>query len=326
MPPKERRPRREPGPSHQHTEALTGLSANGTEPVGGMQADESDPFGGASAARVIERYDYVDDNGEPLFQVRRWEPKRFTQHGWTGTRFGRKLNGVRPVLYHWPRLIDGADQENWIVEGERDVHSLEAIDEVATCNPGGAGKWRSEFNETFVDRSVSIIADWDPPGQAHALTIHDQLEDVAASVEILRAKTGKDVTDHLQAGYSLVDLVSVPATELRKLVKPKQRPATTHQRPKTDPVVPEVLYPIVGRLAKRGPVIAPTDPFGDWSVCCPVHDDHNPSATLRVGTERPIVFHCHRGCSQADFLAWAKSEGIPTADLMESKGPLPNQG
>ena len=40
-----------------------------------------------------------------------------------------------------------AGQTIWIAEGEKDVHALEAAGVVATCSPGGAGKWRDEYAE-----------------------------------------------------------------------------------------------------------------------------------------------------------------------------------
>ena len=33
----------------------------------------------------------------------------------------------------------------YIVEGEKDVQAVERAGGVATCNPGGAGKWRAEY-------------------------------------------------------------------------------------------------------------------------------------------------------------------------------------
>jgi hypothetical protein len=61
---------------------------------------------------VVARYDYVDENGTPLFQVRRWEPgfggraKSFTQHAAIGKgRWRKGVSGVRQVVYRLPQVL-----------------------------------------------------------------------------------------------------------------------------------------------------------------------------------------------------------------------------
>ena len=51
-----------------------------------------------------------------------------------------KVAGIRQVPYRFPRVM--AAEEVLIVEGEKDVHTAEALGYTATCNAGGAGKWR----------------------------------------------------------------------------------------------------------------------------------------------------------------------------------------
>ena len=63
-----------------------------------------------------------------------------------------------------------------MVEGEKDVHALERAGVVATCNPGGAGKWREEYSEVLREAVVVIIADKDKPGQAHARQVMASLK------------------------------------------------------------------------------------------------------------------------------------------------------
>ncbi len=126
-----------------------------------------------------------------------------------------KLGEVRRVPYRLPRVLaairDG--EPVWIVEGEKDVHALEAAGVVATCNPGGAGKWRDEYAEIFRGAAVAIIADADAPGREHAAAVARSLEDVAAAVDVRESATGKDVSDHLAAGNRLGDLRNFVVTE-----------------------------------------------------------------------------------------------------------------
>jgi hypothetical protein len=90
-------------------------------------------------------YDYVDENGELLFQCVRLHPKNFRQRrrdghgGWIWN-----LEGVRRVLFRLPTLKGAALV--LVAEGEKDVLNLVKLGFVATCNPMGAGKWRSEYS------------------------------------------------------------------------------------------------------------------------------------------------------------------------------------
>lgn len=169
-------------------------------------------------------YDYTDEQGNLLFQVLRATNKDFHQRrpdptSKTGWRW--KMDGVRWVLYRLPHvtaaLAEGATV--WIAEGEKDVHTLESLGVVATCNPMGAGKWREEYAEPFMEGSnVVIAADNDNPGQAHARRVAASLAARGARVRIVEAKVGKDITDHIRAGCTLEELLTTQEPD--KPVKP----------------------------------------------------------------------------------------------------------
>ena len=121
-------------------------------------------------AKIIATYDYRDTDGELLFQVCRFEPKDFRQRrpkedgGWEW-----KVKGVKQVPYRLPELSAAEpSQIVFIVEGEKDVDRLLGLGLVATCNAGGAGKWRKHHAEYLSKRSVAIIPDNDEPGESHA--------------------------------------------------------------------------------------------------------------------------------------------------------------
>ncbi len=163
------------------------------------------PFGTAEAI-----YDYTDEAGHLLFQVVRCPGKKFMQRrpdssaksGWAW-----KLGTTRRVLYRLPRLLKAVGEGNpiFVCEGEKDVQSLERAGVTATCNPMGAGpgKWLPEFCEPLREAIVFIIADRDEPGRLHARRVAEMLRPVAATVEIWEAASGKDATDHLNAGLSI---------------------------------------------------------------------------------------------------------------------------
>jgi hypothetical protein len=163
------------------------------------------------AGPAVAVYDYRDEQGELLFQVLRTANKDFRQRvpdltqksGWRWS-----LGDTRRVLYKLPKILTAVQECRmiYIVEGEKDVATLERNGHVATCNPGGAGKWRPEYTEVLRDAVVTIIADRDAPGQNHARAVRDALVPVAASVTIAESGAGKDVTDHFAAGLDIADL------------------------------------------------------------------------------------------------------------------------
>ncbi|MDQ2787125.1 MAG: hypothetical protein M3Y58_19210, partial [Chloroflexota bacterium] len=159
-------------------------------------------------------YDYTDASGALLFQVVRSADKEFMQRRPDGRgNWIYHLDGITRIPYHLPELL-AAPQEMtvYIVEGEKDVNTLRALGLVATTNPGGAGKWRREFNRFFVGRQVVILPDNDDVGWNHAFAVAAQLAPVALCVKVVTlpdvAEKG-DVTDWLNGGGSLPTLAAL---------------------------------------------------------------------------------------------------------------------
>jgi putative DNA primase/helicase len=155
-------------------------------------------------AGTAATYDYLDEAGQLLFQAVRMDPKDFRQRrpngngGWIWN-----LKGVRTVLYRLPQLLKRAAETVFICEGEKDVHSLEALGLLATCNPMGAGKWRAEYSETLRGRSVVILPDNDGPGRKHAAAVAAALLRVGCEVRIVAVPERKDVSEWLGKGGTL---------------------------------------------------------------------------------------------------------------------------
>jgi hypothetical protein len=175
----------------------------------------------ASPRRIVAIYNYEDENSDTLFQVVRYEPKDFRQRkpdgagGWLWT-----LDGVRRVPYRLPELIEALanKQTVLIVEGEKDVEALRAINIPATCNSGGAGKWRDEYSAHFKDADVVIIPDNDDPGRKHAQCVATSLCKVASRLRLLELPglpPGGDVSNWLGAGgtpeglWSLIEVAPI---------------------------------------------------------------------------------------------------------------------
>lgn len=197
---------------------------------------------------AVAVYDYVDEAGELLFQVCRTADKQFPQRrpdqsrksGWSW-----KLGDTRRVPYRLPKIIDALESGKpvWIVEGEKDVHTLERQGLIATCCPGGAGKWRSEFDGFFVEADVTIVADRDEPGEKHARAVAQSLADVATSVRIVESAVGKDATDHFSAGRTIDELVETwNATQGQDIdLAPDLWEFIGQEDPPPDWVIPDLL-------------------------------------------------------------------------------------
>ncbi len=167
---------------------------------------------GNGKARIVASYDYRDAAGNLLYQVCRMEPKDFRQRApqADGTGWTWKTKGLRKVPYRLPELLT-ADPAGlvFIVEGEKDIDRLAGLGLVGTCNVGGAGKWRPEYNQHFSGRRVAIIPDNDEPGRKHAHEVAQSLQGVAASVKLVELPgllPKGDVSDWLDAGGTVEEL------------------------------------------------------------------------------------------------------------------------
>ena len=171
-------------------------------------------------SKVKETYDYRNEDGDVVVQVCRYEPKDFRQRrpdrreGWVWD-----AKGVKHVPYRLPELCEAKKSAIvYIVEGEKDAEALHAIGCVATCNIGGAGKWRDAYNEHFRGRKVVVIPDNDSAGRNHAEDVAKNLDGVAKSVKVVHLPRGDDkadVSDWLEDGHTKTDLI-----KLAKRTKP----------------------------------------------------------------------------------------------------------
>lgn len=161
---------------------------------------------------VVAEYLYTDEDGKPLFIKERHFPKDFRLKKPSGT-YG--IKNVRRVLYRLPRVIEGVRNGRtiWVVAGEKDANSLEALGEIATTNSEGEGasKWKPEYTEVLKGARVRVIVDRDEKGREHGQGIAALLQPVVASLELWEAAEGKDVTAHLRAGRKLDELVPFSA-------------------------------------------------------------------------------------------------------------------
>lgn len=173
--------------------------------------------------RVAPPYVYTDRRGNKLMQVVRYSDKSFRQYRWDGSRWIPGIKGVALVPYNLPtvRKAAGAGKRVFVVEGERDSDTLNALGFVATCNPMGAGKWKDSYSKHLSGAQVVIVADRDQQGYRHARSVAESVERAGAkSVSVVLPipdHKGADVSDHLDAGHTVDDLKPVEPDELEAL-------------------------------------------------------------------------------------------------------------
>ena len=172
-----------------------------------------------------DTYLYEDADGNPVMRVIRFRnesgQKTFRQQRYEDGDWQWGTQDVEKPLYRLPQVLKQVSDGGvvYVVEGEKDVQTLERLDKVATCNPGGAGgdgqeKWLPQHTNTLANAKVIIIADDDEPGYVHASNVAKELRQVDAKVKVFKPAIGKDISDHIGAGLTMNDL-KVVASEIK---------------------------------------------------------------------------------------------------------------
>ena len=152
--------------------------------------------------KIVAEYDYTREDGSKEFQVVRYaEPKDFRQrHRDERGNWVWNLKGCRRLLYRLHKVCSAPLVI--VTEGEKDVHTIESLGFVGTCNPMGAGKWLSEYTTALRSKEVVIVPDNDEEGLAHARIVLAALEGQSASVRVVHVPEGKDVSEWMALGGS----------------------------------------------------------------------------------------------------------------------------
>lgn len=199
----------------------------------------ADTGGPDTEPRIVKTYDYRDETGTLLYQVVRRDPKDFrprrpdSHGGWVWN-----LDGTRRIPYRLHDLVKAKPKAVYICEGEKDADRLWSLGLPATCNPGGAGKWKADYTDCLVKLlgpvKVVILADNDDPGQKHAVQVARSWWGKAEAVKLLLALPGVpdkgDVSDYLtmHSKGALIELVkTTPALtleELERLESKREKP------------------------------------------------------------------------------------------------------
>jgi hypothetical protein len=168
------------------------------------------------AALALQTRDLYDDPKGATYRyddgriVHRTPNKRFWQSGNT--------NG-HAVLYRLDRLKTAVEDERliYVVEGEKDVHAIEAAGGIATCAPMGAGCWDKVDPSPLYGGKITVVADKDTRGYAHARDVLASLDGMVPLIEVVVAREGKDAADHIAAGHDLNDLQPIDLDTVKEI-------------------------------------------------------------------------------------------------------------
>ena len=186
------------------------------EPTPSHEVMKSWPSEQQTMQTVAAAYDYCDEAGALVFQVLRYEPKTFRQRRPEGSGWSWSVKGVRVLPYRLPELLADPAATVFLVEGEKDADRLASLGLVATCNAGGAGKWKKEHSEFLRSRRVVVLPDNDSAGAKHAQQVERSLRGIAAEVQTLvlpNLPDKGDVSDWLDAGGTAEELVALASTD-----------------------------------------------------------------------------------------------------------------
>ena len=204
----------------QHGSGDAAKTQHQTETVGGLvvhQAVETGPAASAEKDQLIpdwehpdKVYSYTDEEGRELFQVVRLHYK----DGKPGKTFRQRVHDPKDpkankqgyvnsvpadirdtTLYRLPETLRAISEGKavYVVEGEKDADTLARLGFAATCNPGGAGKWREGYSRRLQGADVIILPDCDTKenkytGQEHALDVAIKLKNYAKRVRLVDIK------------------------------------------------------------------------------------------------------------------------------------------
>jgi AAA domain len=154
----------------------------------------------STKGKLVDSYHYTDATGKLLYEVLRFEPKRFSQRRPDGNG-GQiwNLDGIERVIFRWPEIIAAPSPMTYVTEGEKDCNRLWEAGLVATTAAGS--KWTDTCVQAMAGRFCVILEDNDEPGRTKALEAAHALYPVATGIRIVRLPDlpeGGDVSDWLK--------------------------------------------------------------------------------------------------------------------------------
>jgi hypothetical protein len=182
-----------------------GKHADGSKKIVTKSSDYLNADG--SVAFVVDRIQFEEADGSYVLKDGKPD-KAFRQRQPDPDHPGRWINNVTgaPVVpYHLPQLIEAiaAGHPIFIVEGEAKADLLASWNVAATCNAGGAKKWKKEHAAFLKDADVVLLPDNDGVGFEHTNLVGLSLSGIAKRIRVLvlpGLRPKGDVVDWAEAG------------------------------------------------------------------------------------------------------------------------------
>ena len=240
--------------------------------------------------RITRCYDYQDAKGRVVLKVFRTEAKSFpVVHLGGDGRWYWGDGGQNDLLYRLPRVLQAVREgvPVWIVEGEKDVETLESLGYVATCNKGGAGKWPETLTKALEGARAVICPDVDEPGRKHGRLVARELEGHAKEVRLINLLRAPGVK--LPEKGDVSDLCQQLGTGAKAMLDKLCQSAMVLSRRVSDADYEEYFTGIKGCEVQNGCIC--TFSGGDWKplsnfVALPIEealrDDGNGSVEYQV--------------------------------------------
>lgn len=166
------------------------------------------------------RYTYTGRDGEPRLECIRFHPRPGHPSAPDKSFLWRQVDaegrwtwgaeGADALLYRADRVRAAvrAGRRVFVVEGEKDVHALEALGLDATTSPNGALQWTAAHAETLRGADVVVVPDLDRAGRVHAARVMASLRGRArsAALLLLPVDEGGDVSDWIAQGNGAGEL------------------------------------------------------------------------------------------------------------------------
>jgi RecA-family ATPase/5S rRNA maturation endonuclease (ribonuclease M5) len=183
--------------------------------VQALGINEREQFGQKTQKpKIVAVYDYVDENGEVLYEMLRYEPKDFRVRRPNGSGgYYWNFGDVRRVIYQLPEILASREDDFFVVfcEGEKDADNVrEKLDLPATTIATGSNAWRDEYADSFFGLNVVILPDNDKPGKAFAKKVANAIYEKAQSVKIVNLpdlEEKGDVSDWIENGGTREQLI-----------------------------------------------------------------------------------------------------------------------
>ena len=236
-----------PAPKRRRTGSSNGLVDLGdhrqpTAPTANPPPEATTKKPKAGLGRLVETYEYPNAAGGRVGRVLRYEPKDFRPQRWNPDTRRWSFGGFGPLLYRLPEVVAAisAGEPIYLVEGEKDTNTAFRCGVVATTNAsgGGNGKFLPEHAEQLRGAHVVLVADRDKAGYQHVIEAQERLQGIAASIRIVQAVEGKDLTDHTSAGHDIEELMPIdPVAKLAELA-PDPPPENDENEPGSAPPGP----------------------------------------------------------------------------------------